>query len=192
MEPWIRLSFPQGVGKGGNERRRATVGEEGMFTHSFKMNIQAILKRIFALKYVVLKEIKDLVTLSLYTGALGGGNKRGGLHWDPTLHLPRVPRLHPVPLHRWRRPSPRGCHRYRSNHLSSFAVVLLYSCLLTTTTTCRVAFHGPGRASQKHFGPWCARLLRLSSRWCSVGLLIWLFSAICTFAESFHFLLSSW
>ncbi len=34
---------------------------------------------------------------------------------------------------------------------------------------------------RKHLSPGCAWLLRLGSRWCSVGLLIWLLSAACTF-----------
>jgi hypothetical protein len=40
---------------------------------------------------------------------------------------------------------------------------------------------------RKHLGPGCARLLRLCSRCCSVGLLIWLLSAVCTVIPTAHY-----
>ncbi len=61
----------------------------------------------------------------------------------------------------------------------------LLTCLLVEESP--MAQVGPLR---KHLGPGCARLLRLCSGCCSVGLLIWLLSAVCTFAETSHFLLS--
>jgi hypothetical protein len=61
----------------------------------------------------------------------------------------------------------------------------LLTCLLVEESP--MAQVGPLR---KHLGPGCARLIRLCSGCCSVGLLIWLLSAVCTYAESSQSLLS--